>query len=97
MKALPESLIRVRACFAKFTVLGMAELCAYLLVSWLNNRGQCQCGWTGRRRLLRGSAVVDVLTHCAHTGHVPHRGAHVRPVPLPLSDGAPVARRETVE
>ena len=49
----------------------MAEICAYLVVSWLNNQGQCDCGWTGKRRLLRGSALMDVLTHCAHTGHVP--------------------------
>ncbi len=47
------------------------EPSAYLLASWLNNRGYCQCGWAGKRRLLHGSAVLDVLDHCAGTGHVP--------------------------
>jgi len=49
----------------------VAELCAFVLVSRLNNRAQCQCGWSGKRRLLRGSAVLDVLTHCTVTGHAP--------------------------
>jgi hypothetical protein len=49
----------------------MEDLHAYLLASSLNNRGHCQCGWAGKRRWLRGSAVLDVLDHCAGTGHVP--------------------------
>jgi len=44
---------------------------ASLLASWLNHRGHCQCGWEGKRRWLRGSAVLDVLDHCSETGHVP--------------------------
>jgi hypothetical protein len=35
------------------------------------NQAQCGCGWRGRRRLFRGSAVVDALMHCADTGHEP--------------------------
>jgi hypothetical protein len=48
-----------------------SEQFAYLLASWLNHRGRCQCAWQGKRRWLRGSAVLDVLDRCAHTGHVP--------------------------
>ena len=58
----------------------MADFVAYLLVAWLRNQGRCQCGWIGKHRLLRGSAVVDILSHCADTGHVPHGTPPVRPV-----------------
>jgi hypothetical protein len=44
---------------------------AYLLGSPLNHRAYCQCGWTGKRRWLRGSAVLDVLDHCGESGHTP--------------------------
>lgn len=44
---------------------------AYLLAGWLNNRAVCECGWSGKRRLLHGSAVLDVLDHCAEFGHIP--------------------------
>ncbi|AQA01209.1 hypothetical protein BVC93_00860 [Mycobacterium sp. MS1601] len=49
----------------------MGEPMAYLLQEWLNNTGNCQCGWSGKRRWLRGSAVLDVLQHCMDTGHTP--------------------------
>jgi hypothetical protein len=49
----------------------MAETTAYVLLSWLQNQGRCQCGWHGKRRWFRGSAVVDVLNHCGQTGHLP--------------------------
>lgn len=58
----------------------MAEFCAYVLVSWLNNRAQCQCGWNGKRRTFRGSAVLDVLMHCSDTGHSPQGIPPVRRV-----------------
>lgn len=41
--------------------------------AFLNRRGQCACGWSGKRRLFHGSAVVDVGLHCAQTGHTPVR------------------------
>jgi hypothetical protein len=44
---------------------------AYLLQSWFNNRGACQCGWAGERRWLRGKAVLDVMAHCQESSHVP--------------------------
>jgi hypothetical protein len=44
---------------------------AYVLVSWLDNRAQCQCGYRGKRRLLRGRAVFDALEHCQMSGHSP--------------------------
>jgi hypothetical protein len=34
-------------------------------------RAACTCGWTGARRFLRGSAVVDALVHAADSGHEP--------------------------
>jgi hypothetical protein len=49
----------------------MAESAAYVLLSWLQNQGRCQCGWRGKRRWFRGRAVVDVLGHCGQTGHMP--------------------------
>jgi len=48
-----------------------SEPYASLQTSLLNHRGHCHCGWEGRRRWLRGSAVLDVMDHCAETGHVP--------------------------
>lgn len=50
---------------------GVSTPVAYLLQSWLNNRGACQCGWQGKRRWFRGAAVVDVIEHCQTTSHVP--------------------------
>jgi hypothetical protein len=47
------------------------DVYASLLGSWLNHRGHCDCGWEGKRRWLRGSAVLDVMDHCAETGHIP--------------------------
>jgi hypothetical protein len=44
---------------------------ATVATAWLNNRGHCQCGWQGKRRIFRGAAVVDVGLHCAETGHTP--------------------------
>jgi hypothetical protein len=49
----------------------MGEPQAYLLVSWLNNRARCQCGYEGKRRWLRGRAVLDVVEHCQEFGHMP--------------------------
>ncbi|AQA02218.1 hypothetical protein BVC93_06995 [Mycobacterium sp. MS1601] len=43
----------------------------YLLVGFLRNQGRCQCGWTGKSRWLRGSAMVDVFEHSHRTGHLP--------------------------
>jgi hypothetical protein len=50
---------------------GVGRPVAYLLQSWFNNRGVCQCGWQGKRRWLRGNAVLDVVAHCQSTQHVP--------------------------
>lgn len=44
---------------------------AYVVVSWLNNRARCQCGYEGKRRWFRGNAVLDVIEHCQHTKHKP--------------------------
>lgn len=43
----------------------------YLVSRRLTHRACCQCGWMGKRRWIRGSAVYDVLAHCSETGHVP--------------------------
>ncbi|MCV7180966.1 hypothetical protein [Mycolicibacterium murale] len=43
----------------------------YLLVSLMRNQGRCQCGWRGKRRWLRGFALVDVFEHARDTGHLP--------------------------
>ena len=42
---------------------------AYLVVSWLDNRAQCQCGYKGKRRWFRGNALLDVIEHCEVTKH----------------------------
>ncbi len=47
---------------------------AYVLVAFCNNNARCQCGWAGRRRLLRGRAVLDVIEHSQTTGHMPIGG-----------------------
>ncbi|MGE2715272.1 hypothetical protein ACQI4L_14540 [Mycolicibacterium litorale] len=44
---------------------------AYLVTSWFNNRGRCQCGFQGKRRWFRGNAVLDVVEHCQVTKHKP--------------------------
>lgn len=56
---------------------------AYVLVAFCNNNARCQCGWAGKRRLLRGRAVLDVIGHSQTTGHMPlgeppyiHEDAH---------------------
>lgn len=43
----------------------------YLLFDWCGNRARCQCGFSGKRRVFRGSALLDVLEHCRSSGHVP--------------------------
>jgi len=37
----------------------------------LTSEAHCDCGWTGRRRLLRGLAIHDALVHCWVTGCTP--------------------------
>lgn len=32
---------------------------------------ECTCGWRGRRRILRASAVIDVLIHASTVGCLP--------------------------
>jgi hypothetical protein len=49
----------------------MGENHAYLVVSWLNNRAHCQCGYQGKRRWFRGLALNDVIEHCQEFGHMP--------------------------
>jgi hypothetical protein len=49
----------------------MAELRAYVVTSWLNNRAQCDCGHSGKRRWIRGGAEIDVFAHYKETGHQP--------------------------
>ncbi|AFM20238.1 hypothetical protein Mycch_5575 (plasmid) [Mycolicibacterium chubuense NBB4] len=39
-----------------------------VLVSRFRRQARCSCGWTGRRRLLRGVSVLDALTHAARHG-----------------------------
>lgn len=53
---------------------------AYVLVEWLNNRAHCTCGWAGKRRVLQGFAVLDVVEHCVTTKHKPAEVLLVRPV-----------------
>lgn len=42
-----------------------------VLVSRFRRQARCGCGWTGRRRLLRGVSVIDALTHAARHGCQP--------------------------
>jgi hypothetical protein len=49
----------------------MSTATAYVLAAWLRNEAVCSCGWTGKRRIFQGHAVVDALLHCADTGHAP--------------------------
>jgi hypothetical protein len=65
----------------------MSAATAYVLAEWLLNEAMCTCGWTGRRRIFRGHAVVDALLHCADTGHTP-AGA--------TPDSVPVIKRDRV-
>jgi hypothetical protein len=65
----------------------MSAATAYVLAEWLLNEAVCTCGWTGRRRIFRGHAVVDALLHCADTGHTP---AGTTP------DSVPVIKRDRV-
>lgn len=58
-------------CIVRRTLGQMGEPRAYVLVTWLNNRGHCQCGWQGKRRLFRGAAVLDVIGHGVETRHMP--------------------------
>jgi len=37
----------------------------------LTSEAHCDCGWSGRRRLLRGLAIHDALVHCWETGCAP--------------------------
>ena len=39
-----------------------------VLISRFRRQARCGCGWTGRRRLLRGVSVIDALTHAARHG-----------------------------
>lgn len=49
---------------------------AYLCrLSPMNHQGRCECGWSGKRRYIRGSAVLDVLDHIAATRHIPQWSA----------------------
>jgi hypothetical protein len=50
----------------------------------LRHRAHCECGWSGKRRFMRGSAVLDVLDHCNDTGHLPYS-------PLPVVADEPYA------
>jgi hypothetical protein len=63
----------------------MESSSAYLLGSAFSHRGHCQCGWQGKRRWLRGNAVLDVLDHCVDTGHVP---VSIPPITLGTSQQA---------
>ena len=49
----------------------MLEKRTYVLVSWLRNRAQCQCGYRGKPRIFRGMAVIDAIDHCQEFGHTP--------------------------
>jgi hypothetical protein len=37
----------------------------------MRNQASCECGWMGKHRWFRGSAVSDAYLHGAHTGHIP--------------------------
>jgi len=50
----------------------------YLLASWLDNRAVCGCGHTGKRRLFRAGAALDVVVHCQSAGHRPASWEHCR-------------------
>lgn len=34
-----------------------------------DNVATCQCGWKGRHRVLRATAIKDGIDHRTHTGH----------------------------
>lgn len=42
----------------------------FVKAGW-RSQALCSCTWAGRRRLMRASAVVDALEHCAETGCTP--------------------------
>ncbi|TBH32318.1 hypothetical protein DIQ79_24880 [Mycolicibacterium smegmatis] len=43
----------------------------YVVSSQLRSQAVCDCGWSGQRRWLRGSAVMDASLHAGQTGHLP--------------------------
>jgi hypothetical protein len=48
-----------------------SHMAAVYRASRWRRRAACTCGWSGARRFLRGSAVVDALLHAAGSGHEP--------------------------
>ncbi|MDZ4236223.1 MAG: hypothetical protein U1C73_21280 [Dietzia sp.] len=45
---------------------------------------RCDCGWDGKTRWSRASALIDVGTHAVDTGHYPVT------TPLPVTSAEPV-------
>lgn len=44
----------------------LLAMAIYVAAHRFRNRAACDCGWWGKQRLLRGSAIADVFIHCAH-------------------------------
>jgi len=44
---------------------------AFVTDHTFRHRAQCECGWQGKMRWLRASAVVDAGLHAAQTNHFP--------------------------
>lgn len=44
----------------------LLAMAVYVAAHRFRNRAACDCGWWGKNRLFRGSAVADVFIHCAH-------------------------------
>ena len=47
-----------------FTTDGQSTV-RYMFESLLRHQAECDCGWLGQRRLLRGAAVVEAYQHAA--------------------------------
>jgi hypothetical protein len=44
----------------------------YVVTALWRHQAICNCGWHGKKRLVRGFAVTDALEHCARTRHGLH-------------------------
>lgn len=58
------------------------DMQAYIDGSALRYTARCDCGWDGKTRWSRASAMIDVGTHAVDTGHYP--------VPVPATTAEPV-------
>ena len=47
------------------------DMQAYIDGSTFRYTARCDCGWDGKTRWSRASALIDVGTHAVDTGHYP--------------------------